>query len=404
MFTMRERIEIMLGTKASLLITAPHLMGTAAELVSKPDDFTRLHLDLRGLSSEVPILFLRSTLIPSRDLAGILQECGPGTLLLAGGAIAGFIIPPLSGKVPLDRIVPPRRDVIEELSGGRVRDVDSSSILLDGVWEIVRENGRLLSQDFEMCAPAVPASGDLPPGVFAREAGNVWIAEGALVHPHVFLDASAGPIYISEGARILPFTSLEGPAFVGRGSTLAGAFVRGGSSIGPMCRIGGEVDSSIFQGYANKAHGGFIGHSVLGEWVNLGAGTTNSDLKNTYGPVRITTHSEVYDTGMLKMGALIGDHVKTGIGTLIDTGAVFGTGANVFGGGIQPKLLPPFVWGGDARFEEYRLEAFMKTAETVMARRGISLTENHKQLIEKIHRSSSAERTEWLARRGGKDS
>lgn len=400
MLTMRERIERVLGTKTSLLFTAPHLLDTAALLLdgrggSPPE------LDARGISSTAPLLFLRSTLIPSEELARILPQCDPGTVFLSGEEIAGFLLPAVPEKIPLGRLLPPRRDVLEELSGGAMVEVDSRSTLIGAAWEMVRENARLLSEDFELLAASLPASPGLPQGVFARYEGSIRVAQGAELYPHVFLDAERGPIYIEEGARILSFSSLEGPAFVGRGSALCQASVRGGSSIGPVCRVGGEIECTIFQGYANKAHAGFIGHCVVGEWVNLGAGTTNSDLKNNYGPVRITTPTAVYETGMIKMGALIGDHVKTGIGTLIDTGAAFGTGANLFGGGIQPKFVPPFVWGGSAGFEEYRLEAFLKTARTMMERRGISLTSMQRKLLEELHRASAAERQAWLLRRGG---
>jgi UDP-N-acetylglucosamine diphosphorylase/glucosamine-1-phosphate N-acetyltransferase len=432
MLTMRERIEMSLGAGTDLVVTAPHLMAAARENLSRfePDEGSRsrsrsgrstsrprIHLDARGLSSTVPVLFLRSTLVPSPELSRVLREAGPGTLLLVEGDIAGFILPPLQKKIPLWRLFPPDRNlmpdrsVLEELAGGppigvgarRLRDADAHALVLDAAWECVRENAALLTRDFELLSASRGRASRraVPAGVSAAGKGGIWIAKGAEVRPHVFLDATGGPIFIEEGARILPFTSIEGPAFVGKGSTLIGALVRSGTSIGPVCKVGGEIDCTIFQGHANKAHSGFIGHSFVGEWVNLGAGTTNSDLKNTYGPVRITSGGRVYETGMLKIGALVGDHVKTGIGTLIDTGAVLGTGANVFGGGIQPKYIPPFVWGGGGRFEEYRLDAFMKTAELVMARRGGSLTVHLRQVLQEIHGMSSAERREWLARRAG---
>ena len=173
----------------------------------------------------------------------------------------------------------------------------------------------------------------------------------------------------------------------------------GGVTFGPMCRVGGEIECTIFQGHTNKAHDGFLGHSYVGEWVNLGAGTTNSDLKNNYSPVRVTLAGRIHDTGMLKMGSLLGDHVKTGIGTLLNTGGVVGTGCSIFGGGVQPTFVPPFVWGGGGRYQEYRMKDFIETAARVMLRRELTLEENQRRLLESVYHMTGPERVDWLAGR-----
>jgi UDP-N-acetylglucosamine diphosphorylase/glucosamine-1-phosphate N-acetyltransferase len=205
----------------------------------------------------------------------------------------------------------------------------------------------------------------------------------------VVLDTRNGPIHLGARVRISPFTWLKGPARIGPDSTLLGGTF---DSIvcGPVCRLRGEIEESVILGYANKAHDGYLGHSLVGRWVNLGALTTNSDLKNNYGSIRVGGPEGETDTGLMKMGALLGDHVKLGIGTLLDAGTVVGPGSNVFGGGFPgTKWIPPFSWGGAKGFRPYDLESFLATAETAMRRRGVDLSDGarefHRRLWGRVH-------------------
>jgi hypothetical protein len=145
--------------------------------------------------------------------------------------------------------------------------------------------------------------------------------------------------------------------------------------------VRGEVADSVFVGYSNKAHDGHMGHALLGRWVNLGAGTINSDLKNTYSSVRLRLPDGEVDTGLMKCGSFLGDHVKTGIGTLLTTGAVIGAATNVFGGRMPPQYVPPFSWGEGDRLGEYRVDEFLATAEIAMRRRGVELTEGMRHVL-----------------------
>jgi hypothetical protein len=179
---------------------------------------------------------------------------------------------------------------------------------------------------------------------------------------------------------------------VGEGTELLGGVVSR-STIGPQCRIAGEVDSSVWQGYANKRHHGFVGHSVIGEWSNLGALTTTSDLKNTYGEVRVWAGGREMATGSHKIGSFIGAHVKTGIGTLLPTGASIGTGSNLFGGGrFAPKRVPPFTWWDGERAVEHRIERLLETARIAMSRRGKTLDREAQQAIETLFEATVRER------------
>jgi len=171
------------------------------------------------------------------------------------------------------------------------------------------------------------------------------------------------------------FTRLCGPAYIGRDSHLLGGSVEC-VSIGAVCRIRGEISSTVCLGYTNKQHDGHMGHAYLGRWVNLGAETTNSDLKNNYGPVRIWTPSGEQDSGEVKLGCLLGDHVKTGIGLLLNTGTVVGAGSNLYGAEMPPKFVPPFSWGTGEQLVEYRLDKFLEVAERAMARRNVQISES----------------------------
>jgi UDP-N-acetylglucosamine diphosphorylase/glucosamine-1-phosphate N-acetyltransferase len=191
------------------------------------------------------------------------------------------------------------------------------------------------------------------------------------IEPFVLLDVSAGPIWLEQGVTIRSFTRLAGPAWIGRSTTLLGGSISA-SSIGPHCKIRGEVEATVVNGFTNKAHDGFLGHAYVGRWVNLGALTTNSDLKNNYGTVRIWTPDGETDTGEKKIGCLLGDHVKTAIGTMFNTGTVVGAGANIFGAGMPPKRVSPFAWGDTGA--TWDIDRFLETAETAMGRRNVALT------------------------------
>jgi UDP-N-acetylglucosamine diphosphorylase/glucosamine-1-phosphate N-acetyltransferase len=172
-----------------------------------------------------------------------------------------------------------------------------------------------------------------------------------------------------------------------------GGKIREGTGIGPVCRIGGELEKSIFLGYSNKYHEGFLGHSYVGEWVNLGALTTNSDLKNNYGSIKVMVDGSLIDTGLAKVGAFLGDHVKTGIGTLLNTGISIGFSSNLFGGGmINQRQIPAFFWGSTETEEEYKLDKAIQTAQAVMKRRKTELSQEEADLFKKIFQLTEKER------------
>jgi UDP-N-acetylglucosamine diphosphorylase/glucosamine-1-phosphate N-acetyltransferase len=224
--------------------------------------------------------------------------------------------------------------------------------------------------------------GDLPAGAWLLGDG-LWCGAGVTLAPGAVIDTRRGPVVLDRGCDIAPHTLLEGPLYLGPGCRVkAGARLYGESSFGIGNRLAGEIGESTFGDFANKQHEGFIGHAVLGSWTNLGAMTTCSDLKNNYGTVRVDLGDGQVDTGERFVGLLAGDHVKTAIGTLFNTGTCVGFASNIFGGGMPPKFVPAFSWGGDADAPVYGVEQAVATAAVVMERRQCRFLPAHRALFE----------------------
>lgn len=263
------------------------------------------------------------------------------------------------------------------------------------IWELVLENPSQLAADFQDVGRHGIEGIIEEPFALRGATKDVFIAPGAVVHPMAVIDAEHGPVYIDEGAVIHPFTRVEGPCYVGKNSILLGCKCREGNSIGPMCRIGGEIEGSIIHGFSNKYHEGFLGHAYVGQWVNLGALTTNSDLKNDYSPVSVVLDGRhPVNTGSTKVGSLIGDHVKTSIGTLLNTGAYIGAmSLLVSDGRLMPKHIPSFGWCIDGAvtngFGKARLYA---TARAALARRDCVWTETEERMWDAIHEMTAPAR------------
>ena len=242
----------------------------------------------------------------------------------------------------------------------------------DYTWDLVLANPEQLTVDFNAAGRSGIEGTVEQPNAIRGSQKDVYVGPGALVHPMVVIDAAEGPVYIDEGAEIHPFTRIEGPCYIGKKTILFGAKCREGNSIGPVCRIGGEVEESIIQGHSNKYHDGFLGHAYVGEWVNLGALTTNSDLKNDYSSVQVSLDGRhPIDTKSTKVGSLIGDHTKTSIGTLFNTGAYVGAMTLIAATGKPlPKFIPSFAWFLEGVVTKgFGKGKLFETAKTAMGRR-----------------------------------
>lgn len=223
----------------------------------------------------------------------------------------------------------------------------------------------------------------LPDGVTVLGNPAAIALRGAVLEPGVVLDVRQGAIVLEAGVEVRSGTRLEGPLWIREHTTVSGGTLRH-VSVGPHCRLHGEISHSVFSGYANKSHDGFLGHSVVGAWVNLGAGTITSNLKNTYGPIRLEVGGTRIETGLTNLGTLFGDHAKTAIGTLMPTGAVVETGAQLFGAPRAPKHVPAFAWGGDTD-ERMDATAFLAVARRVLPRRGVTVDAGMAAALSALH-------------------
>ncbi len=222
---------------------------------------------------------------------------------------------------------------------------------------------------------------------------DVFLEEGVQTRACI-LNAETGPIYLGKGAEIQEGSLIRGPFALGEQSVVAmGSKIRGDSTVGPYCKIGGEISNSVILGYSNKGHEGYLGNSILGEWCNLGADTNTSNLKNDYGQVKQWSYAtnNFEDTGRQFVGLVMGDHSKAGINTMFNTGTVVGVSANIFGGDFPPKYIPSFSWGGAARLEVYRLDKALAVAKRVMQRRGIPLTVEDQNILSHIFQQTHHE-------------
>ncbi len=272
------------------------------------------------------------------------------------------------------------------------------------LWDIVHHNGEEIVRDFELLIPELNLSdifsdSEVDDDCLIYNVDDVYMGKGCRIDGQVVIDARGGPVYFGEKVIVAPHTRIEGPCYVGDNCQLVGGKIRAGCSFGPYCRVGGEVEESIFLGYSNKYHDGFIGHAYVGEWVNFGAMTTNSDLKNNYGEIKVELPSGLISTGLNKVGSFVGDHAKTGIGTLLTTGMVIGHSVNIFGGGLAGgRYIPSFQWGGKDGFVEYDVNKAIATAKIVMSRRGREMTNADAELIRYISQATAVHRTGWKAR------
>ncbi|MCC6840381.1 MAG: glucose-1-phosphate thymidylyltransferase [Flavobacteriales bacterium] len=255
--------------------------------------------------------------------------------------------------------------------------------LVERPWHLFQHCGRAITNDMATLTAGRASRTLSTSNTVIGDPGLIFLEEGARVEASI-LNTTNGPIWIGEQAEVMEGCMIRGPFALGVHAQLKmGAKIYGPSAFGPECRVGGEVNNSVILGYSNKGHDGFLGNSVLGEWCNLGADTNTSNLKNTYGQVKAWSYATgaLEPTGQQFLGLLMGDHAKSGINTMFNTGTVAGVCANVFGSGFPPKHIPPFSWGGTAA---YALDKAMETCQLVMQRRAVALTADDRKILTQV--------------------
>lgn len=356
------------------------------------------HLNDRAwLARESTLLINGRWLCAMQDL----PRCDPDAAGIIDGEVAWLTLDPLETTVLFAREL---SDGIAQIARTR-RRVKSPGRLAKYPWDLVDQCGEQNRLDFA-ARPHRPGA-TLPAQLaIVGPADQVWIDPSAHVDPYVVFDVRQGPIYIDAGAQVQAFTRIEGPTYIGRETQLMRTNLRAGTSIGPVCRVGGEVEASILQGYVNKYHDGFLGHAFVSPWCNLGALTTNSDLKNDYSQVSVPLTGESIKTGQMKVGCFLGDHTKTAIGSLFNTGSSAGVMCQILPSGeLLPKHIPSFtrVWHGEL-VDGFPLDSCLATARAAMARRGLDLTPAQEQLLKHVYNDTRAEREEAFARQSRRQS
>jgi UDP-N-acetylglucosamine diphosphorylase/glucosamine-1-phosphate N-acetyltransferase len=370
-WTFRARAERIFGVPCAGHISADHLHGFAepgaAPVVSAA-----------AIGTAAPRLFLSARAVVDWD-ASFSAPAQPAVIRVAGD-IAGWYAPAHTA-VPADTWFRAPDAAVACV-------VDLPGRMLRRVWDLVVENPQQIRRDFDATDRPGASIADIErAGQFSAigyQAGMLRLGTGVIIEPHAVLDFRAGPIWLEDGVTVRAFTRLAGPVYAGAQCTLLGG-TYSAVSIGPVCRVHGEVEESVILGYANKAHAGFLGHAYLGRWVNLGAMTTNSDLKNNYGSIRMWTPHGAADTGLIKLGCLLGDYVKTGIGTLLNTGTVVGAGSSLYGAAMPPKYVPPFSWGSGTELAAFDRDRFLALTATVMQRRGLELDEGMRAMLARAY-------------------
>ncbi|MBN1968644.1 MAG: hypothetical protein JXR48_03355 [Candidatus Delongbacteria bacterium] len=258
------------------------------------------------------------------------------------------------------------------------------------LWEIVNDNGSVIEKDIKLLELEPIIENYKIENVTLVNKSQIFIGKNVNIRAGVIIDASNGSVFIDDDTEIMHNTVIIGPCYIGKKNKIKiGAKIYENCSFGDVCKIGGELEAAIFTGYSNKQHDGFLGHAYIGKWCNFGADTNNSDLKNNYRNVQVELHGKLIETNSQFAGLFMGDHTKTGINTMFDTGTVVGVGCNVYGEGFPKRNIPSFNWGGKAKLIKYPLERILDTSRVVMSRRGIELSEKEIVLLKKLYNGDS---------------
>jgi UDP-N-acetylglucosamine diphosphorylase / glucose-1-phosphate thymidylyltransferase / UDP-N-acetylgalactosamine diphosphorylase / glucosamine-1-phosphate N-acetyltransferase / galactosamine-1-phosphate N-acetyltransferase len=338
----------------------------------KEDDYKDLarsvHID--EAIGEGICFIVHGNVLPTRPLVKAVKRLKNGECI--AGSNGNPVVFRVSNKEVLGRY---------KIKVGKAVDFSGDIKTIQHPWDIFQLNDWAIRQDFDLLTKS-RSSQRLSRTNRVIQPSQVFIEKGAKVE-HSIINASTGPVYIGKNAEVMEGCIIRGPFAIGEGACLKmGAKVYGATTLGPYCVVGGEIKNSVLFGYSNKAHDGYLGDSVVGAWCNLGAGTTNSNLKNNAGDVRIWTPRGELNAGM-KCGVLMGDYSRTAINTAINTGTVIGVGANVFGSGLTPKYIPHFSWGSEG-IKRYEFERALLDIEGWKKLKDEALTEDEKSILKYI--------------------
>ncbi len=322
---------------------------------------------------------ISGSVLPSHQLCRLINQLEFNEALLKNGDLIAAKL----NASQFEHLI--KNEDIEELEGFELEE--TSFLKINHLTDIFKLNAEALASDFELLTKGRKSQTISSTNqVLAPE--NIFLEEGAEVE-FAILNASNGPIYVGKNAKILEGAMVKNGLAIGEGSMVKmGAKMYGATTLGPYCKVGGEVKNAILTGYSSKGHEGYLGNSVIGEWCNLGADTNTSNLKNNYAKVKLWNYSQerFVQTDEQFCGLIMGDHSKCGINTMFNTGTVVGVFANIFGAGFPRNFVPSFSWGGASGFSSYKLEKVFETATIVMQRRKLDLTEVDKNILAEINK------------------
>lgn len=359
--TMRERWEKLLGVNTWTL-TQPYLQPGFPN-VDSPEK-----------------TYINAAIFATTDLVNAITGLKAGDTLYADDVLIAWR--------PNESVN--ERDFLADAANCAARAQYADSVMvLNNNWDIFSLNDRAIRADFDLLTngrKSVP----VPQGVTVAGVEHLFIEEGANIYPGCIINATTGPVYIGAEAEVLEGTTMRGPIALCEHSVVKmGAKIYGATTIGPGCKVGGEINNAVFFANSNKAHDGYLGNAVIGEWCNLGADTNCSNLKNDYGTVKVwheATGKEI-NSGLTFCGLMMGDHSKCGINTMFNTGTVVGVSCNIFGSGFPKKFIPSFSWGGAEGFAEYRFEKAIEASNRMMGRRGKTLSNAETDALQFIYQN-----------------
>jgi UDP-N-acetylglucosamine diphosphorylase/glucosamine-1-phosphate N-acetyltransferase len=354
--TIREKWEIFLKSKTSTLT----------------EDYLRKKYPIVQAEDNIMI---NGSVLPNRQLVDQILRLKQNEALVKNDVVIAMHV----------RSIDPNRK--EDETGEDITEIqtDIDFLKVSNNWDIFHRNARALTEDYHLITKGRKSQ---PVSSTNRVLGKeIFLEEGARVECAI-LNAEAGPIYIGKNAEVMEGAMIRGPFALGEESVVKmGAKIYGATTIGPFCKVGGEVNNSVFFGYSNKAHDGFMGQSVIGEWCNLGADTNTSNLKNSYEEVKLWNFADrtFVETGLQFCGLIMGDHAKCGINVMFNTGTVVGVGTNIFGHGYQRNYVPGFLWGGNAGFRPYDFHKFLDTARRVTERRHVEISAIDEEILDTVY-------------------
>lgn len=387
-FSLREKIEKILNIKNINLVTRPGLVPFLKE------EYPGYNINQFFISDSI---FINGRLIAEKNALKKISKNKENDILYVKNKelVAVFIT-----KKSLEKfLIRWNRDVYPLFKDGdfndfRVEEIDVRMISYP--WDLIVNNGQEIENDFQIIKKDFPKN-RISEKLHVINKKNILIGKDTIIYPSVVLDASNGPIVIGNKVTIMPQSTIIGPSYIGDQTIIKiGAKIYQNCSIGEVCKVGGELDSVIIQSYSNKQHDGYLGHAYVGSWANFGAGTNNSDLKNNYSPIKAMIDGKLVKTNLQHFGMLFGDHSKTGIGMIFDTGTVVGICCNLYGEGLPPRYIPSFVRGTpNTQLKTNSIEMVLETAKIVMQRRNKILTDTLAKLLREVFENTENQRKEF---------